>query len=59
MIEKNFWKFEDEGRDFAKSLRSQQQFIQTWKGQNFFGKRMLFLLVPGVFLYVSKKLEKL
>ena len=29
-------KFEAEGREFAKILRSQEQFIQTVKGQNNF-----------------------
>ena len=29
-------KFEDEGREFAKFLRSPEQFIQTVKGQNSF-----------------------
>ena len=29
-----FFKFEAEGREFAKFLRSQEQFIQTVKGQN-------------------------
>ena len=29
-------KFEAEGREFAKFLRSQEQFIQTMKGQNNF-----------------------
>ena len=36
VIEKNFVKFEAEGREFAKFLRSQEQFIQTVKGQNNF-----------------------
>ena len=40
VIEKNFWKAE--GREFAKILRSLEQFIQTVKGQNFFDNRMLF-----------------
>ena len=35
-------KFKTEGREFAKFLRSLQQFIQTVKGQNNFGNRMLF-----------------
>ena len=36
-------KFEAEGREFAKFLRSLEQFIQIVKGQNiFFGNRMLF-----------------
>ena len=34
--------FEAEGREFAKFLRSPEQFIQTVKGQNNFGNRMLF-----------------
>ena len=29
-------KFEDEGREFTKNLRSLEQFIQTVKGQNNF-----------------------
>ena len=32
----NFLKFEAEGREFAKILRSLEQFIQTVKGQNIF-----------------------
>ena len=28
------WKFEAEGQEFANFLRSQDQFIQTEKGQN-------------------------
>ena len=35
-------KFEAEGREFAKILRSLEQFIQTVKAQNNFGNRMLF-----------------
>ena len=31
-----FLKFEAEGREFAKNLRSLEQFIQTVKGQNNF-----------------------
>ena len=40
-------KFEAEGREFAKILRSleQEQFIRTVKGQNNFGNRMLFYIV--------------
>ena len=33
---KNLLKFEAEGREFAKILRSLEQFIQTVKGQNNF-----------------------
>ena len=32
----NFLKFEAEGREFAKILRSLEQFVQTVKGQNNF-----------------------
>ena len=46
LIEKNL-KFETEGQEFAKFLRSLEQFIQTVKGQNNFGNRMLFF--PGCF----------
>ena len=35
-------KFEAEGREFVKILRSLEQFIQTVKGQNNSGNRMLF-----------------
>ena len=35
VIEKNL-KYEAEGREFAKILRSPEQFIQTVKGQNNF-----------------------
>ena len=35
-------KFEAEGRELAKFLRSLEQFIQTVKGQKMFGNRMLF-----------------
>ena len=41
--------FETEGQEFAKFLRSLEQFVQTVKGMNNFGSRMLFLLVPGGF----------
>ena len=41
VIEKNL-KFEAEGREFAKILRSLEQFIQTVKGQNNFWNRMPF-----------------
>ena len=41
-IEKNFWNFEDEGQEFAKKLRSVEQFIRTVKGQFNFLNRMLF-----------------
>ena len=34
--EKKLMKFEDESREFAKSLRSLEQFLQTVKGQNNF-----------------------
>ena len=37
-------KFEAKGREFAKLLRSLEQFIQTVKGQNNFRNRMFFFL---------------
>ena len=37
----NRLKFEVEGREFVKCLISLEQFIQTVKGQNNFGNRML------------------
>ena len=40
--QKQLLKFMAEGLEFAKNLRSLEQFIQTVKGQNFFGNRMLF-----------------
>ena len=43
-------KFRAEGWEFAKFLRSLEQFIQTVKG--FFGNRMLFKLVPRGFSYL-------
>ena len=47
-------KFEAEGQEFAKVLRSLEQFIQTVKGQKSFGNRMLIQLVPGGFLDLIK-----
>ena len=58
MIEKKKLKFEAEGREFAKVLRSLEQFVRTVKGQN-------NLLVPGGFSDIIKidqlefKLEKI
>ena len=51
-----FLKFEAEGREFSKILRSQEQFIQTAKGQNNFWNRMLFKLILEV---LSNTLEQL
>ena len=45
-------KLEAEGQEFAKILRSIEQFIQTMKGQNNFCNRMLFQLFPAGFLYL-------
>ena len=36
-------KFEAEGREFAKFLRSSEQFVQTVKGQNNFWLQIAFL----------------
>ena len=37
-----------EGQEFAKFLRSLEQVIQTVKGQNNFGNRMLFYIIRTV-----------
>ena len=42
---KKLLKLEAEGREFAKNLRSLEQFIWTVKGMNNFGNRMFFQLV--------------
>ena len=57
-------KFEAEGREFSKFLRSLEQFIQTVKGPNILGNRMLFFSCSWRFLRLDKleqlksKLEK-
>ena len=57
-------KFEAEGREFAKNLRSLEQFIQTVKGQNNFWQQKAFLTCSWRFLRPNKleqiefKLEK-
>ena len=43
-------KFEAAGQEFAKFLRSLEQFTQTVR--RIFGNRMLFKIVPGGFLYL-------
>ena len=48
-------KFEAEGREFAKFLRSLEQFIQTVKGQNNLVTECFF----NLFLEVSQRLEQL
>ena len=52
-------RIEAEGWEFAKILRSLQQFIQTMNGQYNFWNRMLFELVPGGFSksYTLEQLE--
>ena len=52
-------KFEAEGREFAKILRSLEQFIQTVKGQYDFWYRMFFLTCFSRFLIsdTSEQLE--
>ena len=42
VIKKSFPGLEAEGREFAKVLRSIEQFIQTVKFRSIFGNRMLF-----------------
>ena len=51
-------KFEAEGQEFAKFLRSPEQFIQTVKGQNNFWQQNAFLTCSWMFL-ISNKLEQL
>ena len=51
-------KFEAEGREFSKFLRSQEQFIQTVKGQNNFGNKIPFVTCSWRFL-ISDELEQL
>ena len=51
-------KFEDEGREFAKILRSLEQFVRTVKGQNNFWQQNDFLTCSWRFLK-CKKLEQL
>jgi hypothetical protein len=41
----NWEKLGAEGQEFAKILRSLEQFIRRVKGQNSFGSRMLFKLI--------------
>ena len=42
VIEKNFCKFEAEGRECVKLLRSLERFIRTVKGQNNFESEYFF-----------------
>ena len=51
-------KFEAEGLEFAKFLRSLEQFIQTVKGQNNFWKQNAFLTCTWRFL-IPHKIEQL
>ena len=48
----NFLKFEAEGQEFEKILRSPEQFIQTAKGKNNFLEQNVVLVVPGGFSYL-------
>ena len=58
-------KFEAEGREFAKMLRSLEQFVLTLKGQNNFWKQNAFLtcswrfLIPNELEQLQFKLEKI
>ena len=51
-------KFKVEGREFAKILRSLEQFVQTVKDQNSFWHQDAFLTCSWRFL-ISNKLEQL
>ena len=57
MIEQKGLKFEAEGQEFAKCLRSLEQFIQTVKGQNNFQGQNTFLTCSWRFL-ISNNLEQ-
>ena len=47
-------KFKAEGWEFAKNLKSREQFIQTDQVRTISGNRMLFSLVPGGFSDLKK-----
>ena len=51
-------KFKAEGREFAKILRSLEQFIQTVEGQKNFREQNVFLTCSWRFL-ISNKVEQL
>ena len=57
--QENFLKFEAEGREFFKILRSLEQFIRTAavKGQNNFWNRILFKLVSGSFSDLTIRIQ--
>ena len=42
-------RFKAKGQEFANILRSLEQIIRRVKGQNNFGSRMLFKIIPGGF----------
>ena len=46
--EKKLFKFEAEGRELAKALKSLKQIIQTVKGQNNFKRKCMFLEVSKI-----------
>ena len=50
-------KFEDESREFAKSLRSLEQFLQTVKGQNNFWEQDASLTCSWKF-FICDELEQ-
>ena len=58
VIEKKLLKFSAFSLKFAKLLRSQEQFIQTVKGQNNFWKQNAFLTYSWRFV-IFNKLEQL
>ena len=57
-VEKRLCKFEAVGQEFAKNLRSLEQFIHTVKGQINFWKQNAFLTYSWIFV-TSNKLEQL
>ena len=58
VIEKKLLKFEAEGQESAKILRSLEQFIQTVKGQNNFWWQNNVLLVLGGFSNQKIKIKQ-
>ena len=58
VIEKKLLKFEAEGQELEKNMRSQEQFIQPMKGQNNLWWQNAFLTCSWRFL-ISNELEEL
>ena len=59
MIEEKLLKFQAESREFAKFLKSPEQYIQTVKGQNNFWEQSGVFLTSSWRFLRSNKLEQL